>query len=277
MNLLAIGEITLDHYPDFQQAFVGGISLNFAVQAKRCGAEQVSLISRVGQDEAGRQVLAALHREGVEAGWVTAVPGQTATIAVQITADGERIFPPGTFHRHVLEQFQLTPAELALCPQHDLIATLYDHSQPGLFFPQLVAEPALAGKLVVDFGDWADYGGEYSAVFQHMPACHIAFISGTAVTVAALQPLSQTIDSLIVVTLGAAGSVALRNGRSYSQPALPVPHIVDPTGCGDAFQAAFTVAYQRTGSIPHALQQGAAQAAHTLQHLSSLNLPAAFI
>lgn len=270
MKLVSIGEITLDHYPNFDQSFVGGISLNFAVQAKRCGAAAVSLISRVGQDEAGQRVRTTLRREEVEGQWVTAITGQTATIAIQITAAGDRIFPPGTFQRHVLTDFQLTPAELAFSQRQDLVATLYDHSQPGLFFAQLLAEPALAGKLVVDFGDWADYGGLYAALCQYIPACHIAFISGTPATITALQSLSRQMAGVIVVTLGAEGSVALQNGRIQHQSALPVPQLVDPTGCGDAFQAAFTVTYQRTHSIPQALQQGATQAALTLQHLGSL-------
>jgi sugar/nucleoside kinase (ribokinase family) len=41
MKIAIIGEITMDHYPQQNRSFVGCISLNFAVQAKRCGAEQV--------------------------------------------------------------------------------------------------------------------------------------------------------------------------------------------------------------------------------------------
>ena len=273
MKIVAIGEVTIDHYPDFAQSFIGGISLNFAVQAKRCGATTVSLISRVGQDKNGQQVLAALQEEGVDRRWVTAVPGQTATIAIHITPNGDRIFLPGTFQRHVLNQFHLTPEELIFSQQQDLVATLYDHSQPGLFLAPLFNEPALQGKLVVDFGDWSDYEGESADVFQQFLACYIAFISGTTATITALQPLSYQMNGTIVVTLGAAGSVALWHGRSYYQPALPVSQPVDPTGCGDAFQAAFTVTYQHTGSLTQALQQGAIQAATTIQHLGSLNLP----
>jgi fructoselysine 6-kinase len=75
---------------------------------------------------------------------------------------------------------------------------------------------------------------------------------------------------VIVVTLGAKGSVGLLNGRSYHQPAIPVNHPLDPTGCGDAFQAAFVVSYWQTGAIEVALQQGAEQAAIVLQHYGAI-------
>lgn len=45
------------------------------------------------------------------------------------------------------------------------------------------------------------------------------------------------------MTLEAKGSVMLINGRSTHHPSIPVANPVDATGCGDAFQAAFMVAY----------------------------------
>ncbi|HHT77616.1 MAG TPA: hypothetical protein GXZ67_07025, partial [Clostridiaceae bacterium] len=42
------------------------------------------------------------------------------------------------------------------------------------------------------------------------------------------------------LTLGAKGSVAICNGETIVQEALPVQRVVDTTGCGDAFQSGFT-------------------------------------
>ena len=100
----------------------------------------------------------------------------------------------------------------------------------------------------------------------NVPITALAFISGNQATIDFLLPFSRGLDGLIVVTLGAGGSVALVDGTPLFQPAQVVPNPVDSTGCGDAFQAAFTVAYLTTGSVEQALRRGTARAATVLQH-----------
>ena len=55
------------------------------------------------------------------------------------------------------------------------------------------------------------------------------------------------------------------------QPAVDVKKIVDTTGCGDAFQAAFTVSYFKDGDIRKALKAAAQQAAKVIQHYGAFN------
>ena len=62
---------------------------------------------------------------------------------------------------------------------------------------------------------------------------------------------------IIVLTLGAEGSIAFQGDMSYTQKALPANKIIDTTGCGDAFQAAFTSSYFHTKDIRTALLAGA--------------------
>jgi sugar/nucleoside kinase (ribokinase family) len=69
--------------------------------------------------------------------------------------------------------------------------------------------------------------------------------------------LLQWIITLIVLTLGKSGSMAFHNGRVYNQPALEIEKVIDTTGCGDAFQAAFTAEYYISGDIDAALLCGA--------------------
>ena len=45
--------------------------------------------------------------------------------------------------------------------------------------------------------------------------------------------------ALVVVTSGERGAIAVEADRSWSQPALPVPRVVDTLGAGDAFIAGF--------------------------------------
>ena len=99
-----------------------------------------------------------------------------------------------------------------------------------------------------------------------IPLTALAFISGNQATIDFLLPHSRRFEGLIVVTLGADGSVALVDGSPLFWPAQAVPNPVDATGCGDAFQAAFTVAYFSTGNVEQALRRGTARAATVIQH-----------
>ena len=74
-----------------------------------------------------------------------------------------------------------------------------------------------------------------------------------------------------MVTMGPDGSFAVKNSKLYFQPALMVSNKIDSTGCGDAFQAAFTNYYFRKKDIYEALFQGAKQAAKVLKHYGSFS------
>jgi fructoselysine 6-kinase len=264
-----VGEITIDNYIDLQRQFVGGISLNFAVHSKRCGAEQVSLVSCVGTDAGGQAVLARLAQEGVDASHVAVLPGRTAHMDIHVAETGERVFPAGGFHGGVLSQFKLDQADLDFIARHDIVvAPLFQQVEP--IFRQVIQELDFRGKRVADLLDWADFGRDYSQVEAYLDGLDLVFISGNQDTVEALLPLSRHASGLIVVTQGAAGSVALSDGKPIHQPAVTVAAPVDTTGCGDAFQAAFTVAYFRSGDVRVALYRGAQQAAQVIQHYGAI-------
>jgi len=265
VKIVSVGEITIDRYLNLDRSFVGGISLNFAVYARRCGAEVVSLVSRIGADEGGRRVLEKLSREGINTSHVIAVAGKTAQIDIQIDADGDRTFPAGGYHRNVLAKFQLSQAEHVFIQKHDILVTLFEEFQPDSVFDQL-RRLDFNGKRVVDFSEWRAGDENFPRLFPLIEAVDLAFVSGDQAIVEALLPLSRQIPGLIVVTMGAAGSAALVDGQPLFQPAEQVLLPVDATGCGDAFQAAFTVSYYRTNDVRRALQHGATQAAAVLGH-----------
>ncbi len=266
LSVVAIGEITIDHYLDLGRTFVGGISLNFAVHCKRAGAEQVALVSRVGAADAAR-VRAKLAAEHVDASRVQVLDGPTAVQEIDVAADGERIFPPGGYRLGVLDGFMLDDADAAFIGRHNVLASaLFRQVEP--LFRQVLALP-FDGARVADFLDLSDYAGDPQAIAQFADRLAVAFVSGDEALVERLRPLAHAGPCVIVVTHGARGSTALAGDAQFRQPAVPVGRVVDTTGCGDAFQAAFTVTYLRDGDITRALQAGAAQAARVAEHFGA--------
>lgn len=257
----------MDHYVDLQREFVGGISLNFAVHSKRSGAENVSLVSQVGDDH-GAKILQELAREGVDVSHVTMKPGATARQNITLAASGDRIFPPDGYQAGVLDGYHLNDTELEFVKRHNVLScALFTQVEP--VFRQVMKMP-FEGWRVADFLDLSDYNKDIGVVEQVIERLTIAFISGDQEMVEKVRPLSRPGNCVIVVTMGADGSVALVKGEPIYQPSLKVANVVDSTGCGDAFGAAFTVSYWRERDVRSALQAGAQQAARVLQHYGAI-------
>lgn len=264
MRIVSVGESTIDCYLDLNRQFVGGISLNFAVHAKRCGAENVSLVSCIGDDHAAR-ILEKLAAEGVDASFVSIQRGATARQNITLAANGERVFPPGGYLPGVLEGYMLDEAALRFIRSHHIVASaMFRQVEP--LFRQVMDGPHSEGWHVADFLDLSDYEKDIGVMERFTERLAIAFVSGDEGLAELLRPLSRAMQCLIVVTLGAGGSVALVKGELLFQSSLEVADVVDSTGCGDAFQAAFTVSYWRDGDVRRALERGAQQAAQVLQH-----------
>ena len=269
MKLVSIGEATADYYPNIDKTLVGGISLNFAIHAKRCGADEVSLVSRVGQDANGRLILNRLAQEEIDASHVAILDGKSANCEIVVLENGERYFPPNSYHQHVLADFEPSSADLKFVQQHDYLVSRYDISYTKASFNKVMLELDFSGKRIADFGDWFDYQGRHPAIYPYLSQIDLAFISGDEETIETFLPVSSQYKSQLVITLGEMGSIALVDGGVVTQSAVPVEKIVDTTGCGDAFQAAFTVSFFQNGDIPAALQAGAENAAKTLQHFGA--------
>lgn len=272
MKIVSVGEITIDYYLKQNSIFVGGISLNFAVNAKRSGAETVSLVSVVGDEPEGHWVLGTLAREQVDSSQVAVLEGKTATCDIEVFSDAERVFPPGGYHEYTLSQLSLTDDVKAFINQHGIVASQYNGDAEGSIVTQLLKMPKNGIKRVIDFSDWSN-GRKKEVPAGIYEQIDLAFFSGDQDTIDRLMPIAQAEDCQFVVTMGGAGSVAITADGLIRQPAIPVDKRVDSTGCGDAFQAAFTVNYFKNRPIEKALEAGAIHASHVLTHYGAFNQP----
>ncbi len=270
MKLVSIGEASADYYPINQQTRVGGISLNFAVQAKRCGCPAVALVSRIGDDSNGQLILDKLAQEQIDARHVEIVAGKTAHCEIEVRDNGERFFPPDSYHQHVLADFVPGAAAIDFIATQDVIVCRYDISYSKEAFERIICDRSLVGTKIADFGDWFDYGDQIAKITPYLDFLDLAFISGDQATVAYFRPIAQHCKAQLVITLGDQGSVAFAAGDTIYQPAIPVANIIDSTGCGDAFQAAFSVDYLHHHDLASALHSGAVHASLTLQHLGAI-------
>ena len=90
-TVVGLGEALFDIFPDMQ--VLGGAPLNVAVHAHQVGQAiggRGVVVSRIGQDELGRQVLQELCRRGMTRGYVQTDPDRdTGKVYIGLDATGE--------------------------------------------------------------------------------------------------------------------------------------------------------------------------------------------
>jgi|Deesub1362B_J571_1020462.scaffolds.fasta_scaffold02892_3 fructokinase len=85
-RIAGLGELLWDVYPDGK--FPGGAPANFALHAHRLGHEGI-IMSRVGQDAAGKELLAFLKRQGLNTSAIQVDEAHpTGTVRIELDARG---------------------------------------------------------------------------------------------------------------------------------------------------------------------------------------------
>ncbi|MEX2649710.1 MAG: PfkB family carbohydrate kinase [Alphaproteobacteria bacterium] len=271
MRVLAVGDCGIDRYVDARADRPGGISLNFAANARRlfAAADRVGVLTVLGDDREAEVVRAAIERLGLTASSsVARRPGATPVQVIDHDAAGERLFV--RYEAGVLAAHRLDAAERGLMARADvMIATVF--TQIVDFFETVVDAPAGAlraldycnlGTADDPLGYARRYAGRFDVGFVGLSPGQHAPIDG-------LETIARAAGKLIVVTLGPAGSVALGGPRRLACPAVPVAKVVDTTGAGDTFAAGFLAVYARTRDVSSAMRAGAAAAAATLGHMGA--------
>ncbi|MEW5719427.1 MAG: PfkB family carbohydrate kinase [Chloroflexota bacterium] len=256
MKIAAIGDNCIDVYTNLRQGFPGGGALNFAVHARRAGA-QTAYVGVIGDDAYGDWMADTLNAEGVETKYLQRVPGPTALAFVRLV-NAERTFIGSD--RGVREQLGVTPEIDAYLGKFDWIHTTLD----GRVDANIPAWHRAGRKISYDFSHRAK--PEQIALLPHVT---VAFFSGQRTEPAGARErviaYQRQGARVVVMTFGENGSVAFDGARAYRQPALPA-QVVDTLGAGDAFQAGFIIEYLKSGAVDAALFAGAARAAEVCGH-----------
>jgi fructokinase len=249
--ILAVGEVLWDLLPSGKQ--LGGAPANFAYHCRSLGAF-AKLVSRVGDDALGREVLERFRRLGLPAEEVQVDPAwPTGTVAVTLAADGQ---PRFTIHEHVAWDF-IAAAESALSaaraadavcfgslaqrsePSRKAIRTLVSAVRPGALRifdvnlrPPFVDREIIAGSLelanVLKLND------------QELPELAAMFVLPAGERESMAELARRFGLSLVALTRGSGGSRLLAGDRWSDHPGRPV-EVCDTIGAGDAFTAALAV------------------------------------
>ncbi len=244
----------------------GGKGANQAVAAARLGA-QVRMAGCVGDDDFGRQLLAALENEGVDAGNVRVAAGVPTGLAmISVDHEGENIITVAPGANHEIAEPDVATAVrgprdvLVVSAEIPLpaIRLALDRARGTRCVLNLAPAPAEAPGIVADGVDWLVVNESEAAAILGQP------VGGLAGARQAAAGLVAAGARYAVVTAGAHGvALAGQDTAPDEVPSFPAFQVkaVDTVGAGDTFVGALAVALAAGVPAPEAVRAAAAAGA----------------
>jgi len=241
--VLCFGEVLWDCLPTGR--FLGGAPLNVAYHLARLGRPSV-LVSSLGQDELGREALAAVRAGGVNADHVTLRDDlPTGTVEVRLSPEGQASY---TINQPVAwDRISTLPVEAnrAAALVFGSLSLRQDYNREAL----RALRKLVPGKHVCDINLRAPFD-DTAPLMQDLRAVDLLKVNEEeAYRLTHLSPGKDKLESVlrrlcelfgaevVCVTLGAEGAV-LWNGQSFHRASAPKVQVADTIGAGDAFCAA---------------------------------------
>lgn len=238
----------------------GGKGANQALAAQRAGS-QVRMVGAVGDDPFAAQATAMMHVASVDMRGVKASPSPTGTAVILVGADGENMIAvvPGA-------NGTVSPEDARAC-----VAGMKkgDYLLVQLETPDTAVEAALdaaRAKGVITIiniapltARAADLGRKADVVIAN--ETEFELLAGQEQLnaddrIAALKRLHAENGQTIIVTLGADGVVAIRDGQLHRAQGLKVEP-VDTVGAGDTFCGYFAASLEGGLAFDRALRRAA--------------------
>lgn len=275
LDVVAVGDGTIDlvlevdGLPGHDQKVMGrlvgwlpgGTVSNFACAASRLGL-RTGFLGTVGHDEAGRIIVEDFRAWGVGISHLQVLEGrQTNLTVIMVDATGEKaiVVVPIYHHEATLD----AEARAYLARAWACYTMPFD--QQG--FQQLTAVCRQVGaQVAIDVEP--TLGVDMEALRVILPRTDIAFFNregliaatGTVDLWAGARQMLGLGPQIVVVTRGRDGALALTCRSQAEHPGFAVD-VVDTTGAGDCFNAAFLVGYRRGWPLEETLAFANAAAA----------------
>lgn len=250
-SILVFGEVLFDVFPD-KSRVLGGAPFNVACHLKGLGLDPL-FISRVGNDDPGREVLRNMDIKGLKPdGLQKDDSWKTGEVLVKIDNDEPSYeIREGVAYDHIQtpEAGVVEPGMSRLLYHGTLAArssetadTLYDlarNDSTAVFCDINLRDPWWSRELIKDVLSWTNYLKVNED--ELMQVCALEGIRESAGLEFMAEELRQKrgLDCLIV-TLGAGGAMLFPVKEEYMFSSSPqVRNFQDSVGAGDAFSSVF--------------------------------------
>lgn len=257
VGLVVVGENVMDllptaHGADLLKAAPGGGPANTAVAATRLGTP-TRLLARIGSDGFGAMIRERLLSEGLDPAGLLAAEEPTALALATLAPDGSARYD---FRMDDAADWRWRPGELpeelepGVRAVHAASIALFREPGASLIEAMLRREHARGRvTLTLDPNIRGDVIGDHDAAralaLRHAVQAHLvkasdedlAFLYPDLSPVRAAHALAESGPTLVVVTMGGEGALAVLQGTEVSV-AAPQVEVADTVGAGDSFMGA---------------------------------------
>jgi sugar/nucleoside kinase (ribokinase family) len=244
---------------DFQIT-LGSASAIFAVGITRLGYP-VTFISKVGNDNFGRDCREALHKAGVSVDHVKMGGGSTTGVTISLSTNQDRAL---VTYLGAIAELKLKDIPFSVLNGHahlHMTSLFLQHAlRPS--FPTIFRKARKNG-LTTSFDPNSDPSQSWGPdVWDVISQTDILFVNETeALQLSRERDVERALVSLgtnapcVAIKLGPRGAMGIQNGEIALAPGFPV-QAVDTTGAGDSFAAGFVHAYLSGSNLPGCLEAG---------------------
>lgn len=253
--------------------FLGGKGFNQALAARRMGAE-VAMIGRLGDDEFAPRFLAALDAAGIDRRGVTLDPTMGTGVATPIieTGGNNRIVIAPRANMAVSMENVEAAGELVAAAD---VLLLQLEIPPEASMTAARIARAAGRRVILNPAPVLPMPDELLRLADIVTPNEVEAAALTGLPVTSLDEALTAADRLcvlgarqVVITLGAAGAVAVSGGERRYLPAHRVT-AMDTTAAGDAFNGALAVRLAETGELGEALRWANAAGALAVTRLGA--------
>jgi sugar/nucleoside kinase (ribokinase family) len=242
--------------------FPGGNALNTAVALRRLG-EQVAVAGSVGDDEIGRLLLDQIQTQGLDVRGVRREPAGSTASTFILRAEGEdRRF---IHSLGVAATFTGEHVSPELIPGNGIML-VGGYLKLGAWNDEVLADLMRQARrrnctVVLNICIAQDSGvdpGRCLSLLEHVDVFvpnedEAGILTGETVPARQAKALRRSGARVVVITRGGRGLYADDGERTVKMGIFQVP-LVDPSGCGDCFNAGLIAGFLRGWDTVHALK-----------------------
>lgn len=271
MKITCVGDCGVDYHIDKKKILPGGITLNFAINLRKLSTPNVyvHIITSLGKDKEAEIVKSVIKKSKIIA-HITVCKGKTPIQYIDHDKNGEKKFVK--YDEGVLGDFTLKLKDKKLLCDSDYIVTPLYSQITKMFESVIMCKPRRI--MAVDFMDLGDYNKSLDIVKKYINNFNYAFFGlkkEESALIGRIKNLSTKYsDKIFIVTLGKDGTIAFNNKREYYAKAYKVKRVLDTTGAGDAFAAAFISSMIKKNDIERAIDFGNKYASKIVQKLGGI-------